>query len=186
MTIQINWDAIPEAQRAEWRELVRTLNDLENKDVDFQQKLRLKDADDLSQMRQVQEDIKALFSRFPKNAITSGLVPQGHVHPPADAVSATHTLESHSDVATSTPTKGDLLVGSGTEWDDLPVGVDDYALTADASATLGVAWAPVVAYSIRKGLAIDRPETGLVGGEVWFSTDGGLAGEGQLFIRTDH
>jgi hypothetical protein len=47
----------------------------------------------------------------------------------------------HTDSAAGDPTKGDLIVGSGSEWDDLAVGTDGHVLTADSGETLGVKWA---------------------------------------------
>jgi hypothetical protein len=64
--------------------------------------------------------------------------------PAAGGVSAHALLDggtAHSDAATGTPTKGDLVVGSGTLWDDLPVGANTQVLTADSAEALGVKWA---------------------------------------------
>jgi hypothetical protein len=61
------------------------------------------------------------------------------------AASRQHTLLDngtvHTDTATGNPTKGDLIVGSGTQWDDLAVGTDGHVLTADSAQALGVKWA---------------------------------------------
>lgn len=82
MPLTLNWEAIPSEQRAEFREIVRAYSDLESREIELQNKLRLGEASALNQMRQVQDDLRALYARFPKNAISSGLVPQGHVHLP--------------------------------------------------------------------------------------------------------
>lgn len=50
---------------------------------------------------------------------------------------------AHMDSATGDPTKGDLIVGSGTLWDDLAVGSNTQVLTADSAQTLGIKWAAV-------------------------------------------
>lgn len=44
------------------------------------------------------------------------------------------------DVASSTPTKGDLIVSDGTDWLDFAIGSDDTMLTASSSASNGLAW----------------------------------------------
>jgi len=48
-----------------------------------------------------------------------------------------------NDFANAVSAKGDILVGnSATDLDSLSVGQNGYVLTADSTATLGVAWAP--------------------------------------------
>ena len=44
------------------------------------------------------------------------------------------------DVASSTPTKGDILTSDGTDWLDFAVGTDGYLLTASSTASNGIAW----------------------------------------------
>lgn len=46
-----------------------------------------------------------------------------------------------ADLAATTPTKGNLLVGNGTNWVAIGVGTDDHVLTADAVQANGVKWA---------------------------------------------
>lgn len=51
------------------------------------------------------------------------------------------TLDNLTNIgAADSPTKGDLIVGDGSAWDDLAVGVDGLCLVADAAETLGVKW----------------------------------------------
>lgn len=45
-----------------------------------------------------------------------------------------------ADVAATTPTKGNLLVGNGTNWTTLGVGTDGQALLADSGSSAGLAW----------------------------------------------
>lgn len=149
------------------------------------------------QVEEAYERATRALALMPANTV--GSIPEGHIHnalsgapgppgPPGSPGGAHAILDGsvqHTDAALGTPTKGDIIAGSGTLWDDLPVGADSRILTADSTQTLGLAWSPVsaitgiVAYFIRNGFAGNRPETGLVGGEVWFSTD-----TSQLFIRT--
>lgn len=112
--------------------------------------------------------------------------------PPTATGSGTppHTIldggAAHTDSGLGDPTKGDLIAGDGTKWDDLPAGADGTVLSADSTQSQGLSWIPpsnitgIIAYAIRKGLAANRPETGISGGDVWFSTD-----TSQLFIRTE-
>lgn len=44
------------------------------------------------------------------------------------------------DVAATTPTKGNILVGNGTNWATLGVGTDGNALLADSGSPSGLAW----------------------------------------------
>jgi hypothetical protein len=48
-------------------------------------------------------------------------------------------------VASTLTTKGDVLVTDGSVLNRLAVGTNTYVLTADSSATNGVAWAPTAA-----------------------------------------
>jgi hypothetical protein len=45
-----------------------------------------------------------------------------------------------SDIAALTPTKGNLMVGNGTDWVSVGVGTDDQVLTADSADAEGVVW----------------------------------------------
>lgn len=45
------------------------------------------------------------------------------------------------DIAALTPTKGNLLVGNGTDWIALGVGTNDHVLTADSAQASGTKWA---------------------------------------------
>ena len=45
------------------------------------------------------------------------------------------------DLAGLTPTKGNVIVGDGSNWVALGVGTDDHVLTADSAQTEGVKWA---------------------------------------------
>ena len=54
--------------------------------------------------------------------------------------SADDADEANNMAATMT-TKGDLLVTTGSAFNRLPVGTNGYVLTADSTATNGVAWA---------------------------------------------
>ena len=62
-----------------------------------------------------------------------------------------HTLldggTAHSDAATGNPTKGDLVAGSGTAWDDFPVGGNGLLLCADSTQTLGLRYVSPVTKS---------------------------------------
>ncbi|HEY4510071.1 MAG TPA: hypothetical protein VJC15_03745, partial [Candidatus Paceibacterota bacterium] len=44
------------------------------------------------------------------------------------------------DVASSTPTKGDLITSDGADWLDFAVGTDGYVLTASSTASNGLTW----------------------------------------------
>lgn len=46
-----------------------------------------------------------------------------------------------ADIAGTTPTKGNLLVGDGTNWVSVGVGTNDHVLTAASAETPGVKWA---------------------------------------------
>lgn len=46
-----------------------------------------------------------------------------------------------SNVGTALPTKGNILVGNGSTWEELGVGTDDHVITADSLQSLGVKWA---------------------------------------------
>jgi hypothetical protein len=48
---------------------------------------------------------------------------------------------SHGGTGHSSNTKGDLLVGTGSQWQKVLVGVNGQVLTADSSQTAGVRWA---------------------------------------------
>jgi hypothetical protein len=50
-----------------------------------------------------------------------------------------------NDLAAKLTTKGDVLVTDGSALNRLAVGTNTYVLTADSSATNGVAWAPTAA-----------------------------------------
>lgn len=63
------------------------------------------------------------------------------------AASQAHNLLSatHSDATVSAVTKGDLVVGNSTPaWDDLAVGHNGAALTADSAEGFGMRWGPIV------------------------------------------
>jgi hypothetical protein len=45
------------------------------------------------------------------------------------------------DIAGLTPTKGEILVGDGTDWISIGVGTNDHVLTANSGTTAGVEWA---------------------------------------------
>lgn len=53
------------------------------------------------------------------------------------------TLAEVDDVESSVlPTKGSLLAGDGSLWQELSVGTDNYVLISDVSQPLGVRWSP--------------------------------------------
>jgi len=56
------------------------------------------------------------------------------------------------DVASSTPTKGDILTSDGTDWLDFPVGTDGKVLMASSTASNGVSWEAVGGGSDNSGL----------------------------------
>jgi hypothetical protein len=55
----------------------------------------------------------------------------------------THTIDGsqHSDVASLTEAKGDILVYNGSTWNKLAVGTNNYVLIADSSESTGLKWA---------------------------------------------
>ena len=44
------------------------------------------------------------------------------------------------NINTQIVTKGDIFVYSGTDWQAIPIGIDDQILTASSTATLGLSW----------------------------------------------
>jgi hypothetical protein len=67
-------------------------------------------------------------------------------------------------------TKGDLLVGSGSTFIKLPVGINSYVLGADSSKPSGVGWTTVTPLTVS-----DTPPASPKNADLWFnSLDGGL------------
>lgn len=53
---------------------------------------------------------------------------------------AATALNDLSDVVSVSPTAGDFLVYNGSNWVELPVGIDGQVLLADSGETEGVSW----------------------------------------------
>lgn len=80
------------------------------------------------------------------------------------------------DVTTVTPTKGDLLAGDGTNFDDLPVGVDGQKLAADSAEGLGLKWVTPEAHAASVIVKADGTgdATTIAAGIALLPTDGGV------------
>lgn len=104
-----------------------------------------------------------------------------------------HTLldaRLHTDTAAGTPTKGDIIAGSGAAWDDLAVGADGTVLTADSGQALGVAWKGSVAnfveaeidFGASPGSAIAEV---VVTGQTWVRATSVIVAAVTAFATTD-
>jgi len=63
-------------------------------------------------------------------------------------VFAANDADEANEIASKMTTKGDLMVTSGSAINRLPVGTNDYVLSADSSATNGVRWSQVASAGI--------------------------------------
>lgn len=63
-------------------------------------------------------------------------------------VFAANDADEANEIASKLTTKGDLMVTSGSAINRLPVGTNDYVLSADSSATNGVRWSQVASAGI--------------------------------------
>ena len=84
--------------------------------------------------------------------------------------SATAITARYGGTGNTSYTLGDLLVGAGSTFIKLPVGINSYVLGADSSRLSGVGWTSVTPLTIS-----DTPPASPKNADLWFnSVDGGL------------
>ena len=84
--------------------------------------------------------------------------------------SATAVTARYGGTGNTSYTLGDLLVGAGSTFIKLPVGINSYVLNADSSKPSGIGWTTVTPLTVS-----DTPPASPKNADLWFnSVDGGL------------